>query len=100
MNATAKVIGAPFPLEVGRAQILATSIPHLREGAPTTARTAEHEGTPLVLLVRTEDDKLECILRLGVERDQVSRIEYLTVPNARDEMLTIADAKGLSLPDA
>jgi hypothetical protein len=100
-DATAKVIDAPFPEEQGRGVIRATSIPHILElEPPVTARVEIVEAIAWVLLVRSieGDGALDMAIRItaNAASDAITRLEYLTAPNAPERLAAIATACGLT----
>ena len=88
-HATAQVIGAPFPEEVGRDTIAQTSLPYLlEESRKLRAVTVEHPAVSVLLL--DEQDRLDVAIHLEADSDVITLLHYYTMPNTPDRMTAIA----------
>ena len=96
-DATAQVLGAPFPEERGAAAIATTSLPHLLEpDADLGAALAEHDGRRLVLLRRDRGaGPLDTVVEASVSGGRVRRLAYTVAPFRPDELAALGDALGI-----
>jgi ketosteroid isomerase-like protein len=96
-DATAEVIGAPFPQEQGREKIRATSLPHLLDAELSlTAIAADVEGSPGLILVQGAAGAVDTAVLCTAAPDgsALTRLEYLVVPHQPDRVAAVAAALG------
>ena len=92
-DATAQVVGAPFPEECGADKIRVTSFPYLCD-ARLTASVVEIEGTEWVLL-RNDAGEIDTALDVRRDGDLVTRIEYIVAPHRPERLRALGAACGL-----
>jgi hypothetical protein len=91
-DATAQVMGSPFPEERGIEDIAKKSLPHmLDEDNPLTASTGELGGRALILF-RDAGGKLDAAAYLSESNGLVTRMEYIVSFHRADE-LNLIDLK-------
>lgn len=96
-DATAQVIGAPFPVERGADVIAATSLPHMLGGDERlSAESFNHDGKPWVLF-RAPDGTLDTVATIAFERGLITRIEYFVTHFAAKVVAKIAKARGIAV---
>ena len=96
-DATAEVLGSPFPVEHGREVIARTSLPHvLAPEAGLVASLGVAKGTPWILL-RTQDGAgpIDTAIRIDHEGTRVTRIEYVVAPHEPMALRAIGAQLGL-----
>ena len=91
-DASARVLGAPFPEEQGRDVILRTSIPHLLDGS-LRAEPVDVEGAPGVVLC-TEDGAIDVAVLVSVDEVHVTQLHYVTGPHEPDRLRAVGVALG------
>ena len=99
-DATARVLGAPFPEERGAQAIGNTSLPYLLDPkGHLGASVAEVEGAPGILL-RAEDGEgpIDTAIRIETNADRICCLEYIVAPHEPSRLLAIGAA--LNLPTA
>lgn len=96
-DATAEVLGSPFPVERGREVIARTSLPHvLAPEAGLVASVAVTAGHPWILL-RADAGKgpIDTAIRIDHEGSEVTRIEYVVAPHQPEALRTLGAQLGL-----
>ena len=96
-DATAQVLGSPFPEEIGAATIATTSFTYLLDDAarPLGAEARMLKGDACVLLRRQGDGALDVLFRIRHRAGKLTRIEYLVTGFRRDEMLSLVNSLGI-----
>jgi len=88
-DATAQVMGSPFPEERGVEDIAKKSLSHmLDEDNPLTAAAAQIAGKPLVLF-RNQSGKLEAAAWVTENEGKIGRMEYIVSWHRADELILI-----------
>jgi hypothetical protein len=97
-DATAQVIGSPFPVEHGPDVIAATSLPHMPGGSgeELVAEAFDEAGQQWVLLIAS-DGTLDTAATAAVSEDGITRIEYFVTHFALDTVRRVANARGISV---
>jgi len=101
-EATAQVLGSPFPVEERPATIRATSFAYLlaEEDGSLQAEPVRHAGTDYVLLRKSAGVRaLDCVARLRVLEARIEGIEYLVSAFRKSELASLAAALGLPLAE-
>ncbi len=96
-DATARVLGAPFPTEEGSDVIRVTSFPHLLEAdPPLTASRARIESGDCVLL-RTDEGRgpIDSVLLFGLADFRIQHIDYVVAPHDPEQLRQIGRSCGL-----
>jgi len=96
-DATAEVLGSPFPVERGRDVIAGTSLPHVLDpGAGLVASFALAAGQPWILLRGDEGrGPIDTAIRIDHEGSRVTRIEYVVAPHQPEALRTLGAQLGL-----
>ena len=84
-DAVARVDGAPFPEERGRAAIRATSLPYLLRDRDL--RAARLEGW---ILLRNADGRLDCAIETRTDGERITALRYVTEPHRPEEFRRLA----------
>ena len=96
-DATAEVLGSPFPVERGRDVIARTSLPHVLDSkAGLVASVALANGHPWILL-RSQGGRgpIDTAIRIDHEGGRVTRIEYVVAPHQPEALRTLGAQLGL-----
>lgn len=96
-SATAQVLGAPFPEEVGAAVIRETSFPHIcGADLDLSASRARIVGGDCVLL-RTEGGggPVDTVLLFTLGDEGIARIEYVVAPHEPERLRRIGASCGI-----
>jgi hypothetical protein len=91
-DASAQVLGSPFPVEEGRDAICATSLPYLLE-SDLQARRVDH---PTIAVVLLRDGCLDVAIEMD---DGIATLRYLTMPHRSDELRTVASDLALRVAE-
>ena len=96
-DATAEVLGSPFPVERGRDAIASTSLPHVLDpGAGLVASVVHADGHPWILLRADEGQgPIDTAIRIDHEASRVTRIEYLVAPHQPEALRALGAQLGL-----
>ena len=94
-DASAQVLGAPFPEEQGAATNRHTSFPHICELDLVASLTSV--GGAEWILLRTEGGRgpIDTALKLRVVGATIERIEYLVAPHQPEQLRALGAACGL-----
>ena len=101
-DATAQVLGSPFPVEKGRDAIARTSLPHVLDpSAGLVASLGNARDEPWILL-RTENGRgpIDTAIRIGHDAGRVTRIEYVVAPHQPDALRALGEQLGLPTVEA
>ena len=94
-DAVARVDGAPFPEEQGRAAIRNTSLAYMAgEELGLTARTANLPDTPVLLL--DDQGRLDMAVEVRERDGLATSLVYYTMPNRPERVRAVAAAVGLA----
>ena len=96
-DATAEVLGAPFPLEVGRERIQATSLPHLLDETVGLVASTVDAGAERWVVLRTEQGHgpIDTAVHLEHDGTTIHRLAYVTGPHQPERLHAIGSACGL-----
>ena len=88
-EATACVVGAPFPEEIGRDTIRDTSLAYLLDHEPhLRAEAVEHPAADILLL--DDRNRVEMAIHVKEADGRATSLDYYTVPHRPDEVAEIA----------
>jgi len=96
-DATAQVLGSPFPQEQGPEAIRTTSFPHLLEAdPPLTASRARIVGGDCVLL-RTREGRgpIDTVVLFGLADFRIQHLDYVVAPHEPKRLRRIGRSCGL-----
>lgn len=96
-DATAEVLGSPFPVERGRDTIARTSVPHVLDPAAGLVASLAVAGERPWILLRGDEGRgpIDTAIRIDHERDLVTRIEYVVAPHQPEALRTLGAQLGI-----
>ena len=97
-DATAEVLGSPFPIEQGPDQIAKTSFPHvLDEQAALRASLGVAEGERWILLrANAGAGPVDTAIRLETKGSSIARVEYVVAPHQPRRLRALGAACGIA----
>lgn len=87
-DASAKVLGAPFPLEEGPEVIRATSFAHLLEADPPLTASRARIVSGECVLLRTEEGRgpIDTVILFGLADFRIQHLDYVTAPHVPEQL--------------